>query len=158
MLERKGLPSLYTTQAPSMTSIQPDPLDTMMLNPQPKGSGEDAPSSLVNFLNALTQTSPLENFVNDMKCVFAHIAGDLENSRILLTPKDRERIYRPYVYLIIFKLTKKKVTYEYLKRRLTQLWKPTEAMTVIDLSHDYFIINSKKRKICRYLYRKTLGS
>lgn len=61
-------------------------------------------------------------------------------SAITLTDEDKARIYKPWAFSLIIKLNGKKVTHDYLRTKLVNLWKPTESLTLIDLGYDYFTI------------------
>lgn len=68
------------------------------------------------------------------------------NDKITLTDEGKARIQRPWSYSVIIKLLGKKMSHDYLKRRLIALWKPTEEIVLIDLGFDYFIIKFLKEE------------
>lgn len=40
---------------------------------------------------------------------------------------------------MIMKLFRKKIAYNYLKKKFIDMWKPTEPLTLIDLGRDFYI-------------------
>lgn len=44
---------------------------------------------------------------------------------VLLSEKEKQRIYRPWAYSVIIKLLGKKLSHQYIKNRLGTLWRPT---------------------------------
>lgn len=65
---------------------------------------------------------------------------------VLLSAAEKERIYRPWCYSVIIKLLGKNISHEYLKRKLSLLWRPTEEIILIDLGHDYYIVKFLKEE------------
>lgn len=56
----------------------------------------------------------------------------------------KEWIYRPWAYSVIIKLATKKVSHEYLRKRLINIWKPTKDLVLIDLGFDYYTVKFLK--------------
>nr|XP_016479712.1 PREDICTED: uncharacterized protein LOC107800955 [Nicotiana tabacum] len=84
--------------------------------------------------------------VEDTKVV--HDPGNTlgEAIQISLSLEDRQRIYEPCKYSIIIKLVGKRMLHHYLKRKIQDLWKPTENFPLIDLGEDYYIIKFTKKE------------
>ncbi|KAF3613651.1 hypothetical protein FXO38_11909 [Capsicum annuum] len=62
-----------------------------------------------------------------------------EGETIQLTEEEKLRIYRPWQYSVLMKLVNKKLTYNYLRTKLAELWKPMEPLLLIDLGCDYYV-------------------
>lgn len=58
---------------------------------------------------------------------------------ILLTEEEKVRIYQPWKNLLIVKLFGEKIVHSYLKNKLTEMWKPTESLSLIDFGWDFYI-------------------
>ncbi|XP_019251068.1 PREDICTED: uncharacterized protein LOC109229978 [Nicotiana attenuata] len=65
---------------------------------------------------------------------------------ISLSPEDKTRIYEPWKHAIIIKLVGKRMLHHYLKKKIQELWKPSEDFQLIDLGMDYYIIKLKKKE------------
>ncbi|KAK4716500.1 hypothetical protein R3W88_014838 [Solanum pinnatisectum] len=65
---------------------------------------------------------------------------------IILSEEDKQRIYNPWKYVVIVKLFVKKISHRYLKNKLTDLWKPTEPLTLIDLGWDFHIAKFNRQE------------
>uniref|UniRef100_A0A1U7WW10 Uncharacterized protein LOC104227795 n=2 Tax=Nicotiana sylvestris TaxID=4096 RepID=A0A1U7WW10_NICSY len=61
---------------------------------------------------------------------------------ITLTDEEKVRIYEPWKNSIVGK----RMLHHYLKRKIQELWKPTEDFQLIDLGVDYYIIKFKKKE------------
>ncbi|XP_019245220.1 PREDICTED: uncharacterized protein LOC109225082 [Nicotiana attenuata] len=69
-----------------------------------------------------------------------------EAIQISLSLEDRQRIYEPWKFSIIIKLVGKRMLHHYLKKKIQDLWKPTEEFSLIDLGEDYYIIKFTKKE------------
>lgn len=69
-----------------------------------------------------------------------------ESLNVPLSVDDLQRIYQPWKYSVIIKLMVKRTLHQYLKRKIYQLWKPTENFNLIDLGADYFIVKFNKEE------------
>lgn len=65
------------------------------------------------------------------------------NDSIILSNEEKTMIYMPWKHSVIIKMVGKKVSHQYLKKRLNKLWKPTEILILIDLGWDFFIAKFK---------------
>lgn len=65
---------------------------------------------------------------------------------ITLSDEEKVQIYEPWKNLIIVKLVGKRMLHHYLKKKIQELWKPTEDFQLIDLGVDYYIIKFKKKE------------
>ncbi|XP_019231502.1 PREDICTED: uncharacterized protein LOC109212329 [Nicotiana attenuata] len=66
--------------------------------------------------------------------------------QIALTEDCRQRIYEPWKSSIIIKLVGKRMLHQYLKKKIQELWHPTEDLSLIDLGEDYYIIKFRKKE------------
>ncbi|XP_019227688.1 PREDICTED: uncharacterized protein LOC109208978 [Nicotiana attenuata] len=66
--------------------------------------------------------------------------------KITLTVEDRNRMYTPWKFSVIIKLLGKRIPHQYLKEKITHLWKPTEIFPLTDLGHDFFIVKFSKEE------------
>ncbi|XP_075111371.1 uncharacterized protein LOC142181759 [Nicotiana tabacum] len=65
---------------------------------------------------------------------------------ISLTEEEKVRIYEPWKNSIIVKLVGKRMLHHYLKKKIQELWRPTEDFQLIDLGEDYYIIKFKRKE------------
>ncbi|KAK6805162.1 hypothetical protein RDI58_002947 [Solanum bulbocastanum] len=83
-----------------------------------------------------------ENYIDFLN--EASIPDDVDpNDSIIFSNEDKTRIYMPWKHSVSIKMAGEKVSHQYLKKRLNELWKPTESMILIDLGWDFFIANFK---------------
>lgn len=66
--------------------------------------------------------------------------------QIILTDINRQRIYEPWKYTVIIKLMGKRLVHHYLKKKIQDLWRPTENLSLIDLGEDYYIVKFAKEE------------
>lgn len=59
---------------------------------------------------------------------------------IVLSQEDNQRIYTPWKYSLIIKLMGLRITHQYLRTKLQQLWKIMDQVPLIDLRTDYYIL------------------
>ncbi|KAH0717053.1 hypothetical protein KY285_013084 [Solanum tuberosum] len=65
---------------------------------------------------------------------------------ISLSEDDKKRIYRSWVYSVIIKVLGKRINHQYLKKKLSSLWRAIEEIILIDLGHDYYIVKFMKEE------------
>ncbi|KAG5568819.1 hypothetical protein H5410_064165 [Solanum commersonii] len=65
---------------------------------------------------------------------------------ICLTDEEKKRIYQPWTYSIIIKIFGKRISHQYLKRKLANLWRVSEDIVLVDLGHDYYIVKFYKKE------------
>ncbi|XP_019253786.1 PREDICTED: uncharacterized protein LOC109232468 [Nicotiana attenuata] len=74
-------------------------------------------------------------------------APELENNNtVQITGEDKQRIYYPWRFSLIIKLQEKKILHQVLKRKITDLWKPSEAFPLIDLGEGYYTVKFNKEE------------
>ncbi|KAJ7976173.1 reverse transcriptase [Quillaja saponaria] len=70
--------------------------------------------------------------------------GDFPDSNncldILLTHEEKTRLRSPWRKSLIVKLLGKRIDYNFLCKRLYQIWKPKGILKVIDLGNNFFLI------------------
>lgn len=71
---------------------------------------------------------------------------------VYISSKDKQRIYQQWARALIVKVYGKNVGFKLLYRKLHELWKPNKELTLIDLGHDFFLIDFKHHEN----YSKTL--
>lgn len=77
-----------------------------------------------------------------------------DDSTIQLSSEEMMGIYNPSKFSIIIKLMGKRILHQYLKRKIQELWKPTEQFPLIDLGEDYYIVKfSKEENMVRALHQ-----
>ncbi|KAJ7947238.1 reverse transcriptase [Quillaja saponaria] len=59
---------------------------------------------------------------------------------IFLTKEEKKRIRQPWRESVIIKLLGKKIGYNFLCKKLYQIWKPKGVLKVIDLGNDFFLV------------------
>ncbi|PHU29410.1 hypothetical protein BC332_01503 [Capsicum chinense] len=64
----------------------------------------------------------------------------IDNSTIDLSIEDKLRLYAPWKFSVISKTVGKIFNYEYLRKKLTDLWKLKENITLVDLGLNFFTI------------------
>ncbi|XP_016579118.2 uncharacterized protein LOC107876779 [Capsicum annuum] len=106
---------------------------TRDLNREPNQEKNSFKSVLLNKVESLND-SHLNHYNGKMPLN----SGESEDT-INLSNEDRERIYAMWKFSVIFKLFKKRLAHNYLKTKLTDLWKPSEPLTLVDLGNDYYI-------------------
>ncbi|XP_019251424.1 PREDICTED: uncharacterized protein LOC109230374 [Nicotiana attenuata] len=80
------------------------------------------------------------------------IAANNSDNFIPLSTENKARLYSPWKYSIIVKVFGRKVSYLTLKQNLQQLWKPTEALALIDLGNDFLIKYQKEESMTKSLH------
>ncbi|WMV54545.1 hypothetical protein MTR67_047930 [Solanum verrucosum] len=66
--------------------------------------------------------------------------------KIFLSEEENERLYTPGKYSLIIKLLGKRISHQYLKTKIQQLWKPSELFPLIDLGEDFYIVKFLKEE------------
>ncbi|XP_047264712.1 uncharacterized protein LOC124896885 [Capsicum annuum] len=62
------------------------------------------------------------------------------NGQITLSTEDKQRIYWPWRFSVIIKAVGKKFNHQYLKTKLTDIWKIQESFARIDLGKELFTV------------------
>ncbi|KAM3232882.1 hypothetical protein P3L10_018241 [Capsicum annuum] len=62
------------------------------------------------------------------------------NGQITLSTEDRQRIYEPWRFPVIIKAVGRKFNHQYLKTKLTDIWKIQESFALIDLGKEFFTV------------------
>ncbi|XP_049414794.1 uncharacterized protein LOC125877589 [Solanum stenotomum] len=65
---------------------------------------------------------------------------------IYLTEAEQQRIYKPWIYSIIIKIIGRKLNHQYLKKKLSTMWRVSEEIVLIDLGYDYYIVKFFKEE------------
>lgn len=79
---------------------------------------------------------------------------DVNTDSILLSKDEMHRIHEPWRHSIIVKLFGKRVTHQFLRNKLIELWKSTEPLILIDLRCDFYIVKfSLQEKTNKYCSR-----
>ncbi|PHU01302.1 hypothetical protein BC332_31089 [Capsicum chinense] len=136
----------HVLKIPLLPPSLPDPPDPMETQSNTDLSKETIKDSFkVVLLNK--ETSLNGPFVASDKGKSPMIPQDPEGV-VNLSEKDKERIYAPWKFSVIVKVFNKKLAHNYLKIKLTKLWKLTEPLTLIDLGYDYYVakFNNPERK------------
>lgn len=68
-----------------------------------------------------------------------------------ISKEDKARIYLSWTHSIIIKVVGKKVSHQYLKKKLTKLWKPTEGLIVMILDGIFSLVSLINKKTGRKL-------
>lgn len=63
-----------------------------------------------------------------------------------LSTEDLKRTYQSWNYCIIIKLMNKCILHHYLKKKIQEIWRPTENFILADLGADYFIVKFNKEE------------
>lgn len=66
--------------------------------------------------------------------------GKDSDDLISLSTEDKQRFYSPWRFSIIINLIGKKFHYQYLKKKLIDLWKLKELFSLIDLGHEFYTV------------------
>lgn len=73
--------------------------------------------------------------------------GEPTDDAIPLSVEDMQRIYQPWRFSVIVKLIGRKIPHQYLRSKLTDLWKPTENPVLLDIGWGFYIAKFAKPKI-----------
>lgn len=63
-----------------------------------------------------------------------------------VTTEDKQKIYYPWRFSLIIKVQGKRILHKVLKRKLIELWKPSQSFPLIDLGEDYYIVRFNKEE------------
>lgn len=69
-----------------------------------------------------------------------------KNSIVPISGEDKQHIYYPWRFSVIIKLQEKKILHQVLKRKITDLWKPSEVFPLIDLGEGYYTVKFNKEE------------
>nr|XP_016445593.1 PREDICTED: uncharacterized protein LOC107770776 [Nicotiana tabacum] len=140
--------------------MDPQPYEQQQHTIPPKPPDIDQSMIKSSFKDMLTTSNPLlfTNIENhqDIDLLMMDSEDQVVDQSILTTSKgikfitlsdeEKVRIYEPWKNSIIVKLVGKRMLHHYLKRKIQELWKPTEDFQLIDLGVDYYIIKFKKKE------------
>ncbi|PHU02162.1 hypothetical protein BC332_27413 [Capsicum chinense] len=135
-----------------MDTIQPDPPDHMALDTAKQDPISRNTQEKLNFLRTLAQPAPMLQLSDQTQQIAIDTDMNMGSNEsqasdnILLTKDDKDRIHKPWAYSVIIKLTKIKISHEYLKHKLKLLWKPNEEVILIDLGNNYFTVKFMKEE------------
>lgn len=125
---------LETPPLPPSPPDPPDPLETHTdMNTLKESTKDSFKAVLINKENSLNGL-----YLENDKWKAPMLPQDLGDA-INLSEEDKERIYAPWKFSVIVKVFNKKLAHSYLKIKLTELWKPTEPLTLIDLGNDFYV-------------------
>ncbi|KAG5571805.1 hypothetical protein H5410_061571 [Solanum commersonii] len=128
---------LYNPIHTSKPPEPPDPPDS------PTVMEEDTPQPS-SFREILLNKSIIVNHTYQQLATAGDEGVDTSPGPIILSIEGKERIYLPWKNSIIVKLFGRKISYNYLKTKLTELWRPIEPLILIDLGCDLFIAKFNK--------------
>ncbi|KAF3682671.1 hypothetical protein FXO37_02221 [Capsicum annuum] len=94
-------------------------------------------SDLFPNLIGSPETTDLEDQITPVNC---------EGNFIPISAEDKPRLYSPWQTSLIVKLVGRKLSYLVLKKKLQELWKPTEELNLIDLGSEFFLIKFTLRQ------------
>ncbi|KAM3204466.1 hypothetical protein P3L10_027875 [Capsicum annuum] len=97
-----------------------------------------------SFKDALHSKSENINLAYIQNTASSGLESDPNDEAILLTEEDKLRIYKPWQHSVIVKLFGKKLDQAYLKKKLQDMWKLSEPLTLIDLGQDYYTAKLEK--------------
>lgn len=63
---------------------------------------------------------------------------------VQFSKEDKKIIYHPWRFSLIIKLQGKRILHDVLKKKIIDLWRPSEALPLIDLGEDYYIVRFNK--------------
>lgn len=124
------------------TNIPSKPLDIVHEKPtQNEWKNKSSFKDMLTASSQMTSTPNLDQADTDLTTTsleeeeFDHASNFNVRGikRISLTEEDRQRIYEPWKCSIIIKLVGKCMLHHYLKKKIQELWKPTEEFSLIDL-------------------------
>lgn len=109
---------------------------------------EDTPQlhSYKEILLDKQDTSQVEYFVSEIENPIIQQKGKETTGPILLSQKDKNRLYEPWHYSVIIKLFGRRMPHYLLLSKLIELRNPTEQLILIDLGWDFFIVKFSKEK------------
>ncbi|KAF3681715.1 hypothetical protein FXO38_01592 [Capsicum annuum] len=125
---------------PSTTPDPPDPpqnVDIIM---------EDSENKKPSFKEILTAKAQDLNKSYSTNSYFSSKVGPTNGESTLLSDLEKERIYRPWHHSVVVKLMGRKISYQLLKSKIMELWKPSEPLILIDLGHAFFTAKFKKEE------------
>lgn len=112
------------------------------------------PNSSESYRDKLTKTdhstgTHLHTFTHQPLPLYTnHLMDEIINPKegsafVPISSDDKKCIYQRWVKVLIVKVYGKTVGYNFLKRKLHNLWKPSEDLNIIDLGKDSFLIDFK---------------
>ncbi|PHU12222.1 hypothetical protein BC332_19152 [Capsicum chinense] len=107
---------------------------------------EDSENKKPSFKEILTAKAQDLNKSYSTNSYFSSKVGPTNGESTLLSDLEKERIYRPWRHLVIVKLMGRKISYQLLKSKIMELWKPSEPLILIDLGHAFFTAKFKKEE------------
>lgn len=66
--------------------------------------------------------------------------GKYECPEFILSPKEEERIRKPWKYGVIVNLLGRKIGYKALESRLQQMWVQKGVINIVDIGNEYFLV------------------
>ncbi|XP_019259782.1 PREDICTED: uncharacterized protein LOC109237845 [Nicotiana attenuata] len=145
--------AMETTQDTVMHDEEADQLLRGVNKPKEGTHGKD--SFKEKLIPSDNNTTPL-----DFECdAFNNISLEDENTNpanhpnfIPISTQDKERLYQSWKQAIIIKLLGKRLGYVQLRDRIHRLWRSAEALNLIDLGNDFYVIKFESQEI----YNKAL--
>ncbi|KAJ7978170.1 reverse transcriptase [Quillaja saponaria] len=61
-------------------------------------------------------------------------------STIRLSREEEREIRKPWRNTLIFKLMGRSIGYNFLLKKLSQMWQPTEPLEIVDIGNEYFVV------------------
>lgn len=109
-----------------------------------------------SILSPPTYLSPMSMDTNEEEDKKSFENPDRE-TKVPISGEDKLYIYYPWRFSVIIKLLDKKILHQVIKRKLIDLWKPTETFPLIDLGEQYFIVKFNKEENLENVLKKGHG-
>lgn len=135
--------SMEETDVPGKTNQSIPPESTTHHSP-PFQSYRDkfiAPATASNLITHAFTQQPKPLYLNHLMDETINPSADA--AFIPITSDDKQRIYSRWSQALIVKVYGKIVGYNFLYRKLHEIWKPTDDLILIDLGKDFFLIDFK---------------
>lgn len=95
------------------------------------------------YLKILKGKEKVPNYSTSLPDLEASLSEHADNSAIDLSTEDKLSLYALWKFSVIIKRMRKSFNHEYLKKKLTDLWKLKETIILIDLGLSFFTIKFK---------------
>ncbi|KAG5586743.1 hypothetical protein H5410_047177 [Solanum commersonii] len=138
----------------------------MILNASSQFSAPTTINKPMSFINSLIKPVPMVNQKPDMEIdaedtIFvgnptqnqttdnSNAQESYKEDHITLSTEEKIKIQKPLPFSIIIKLLGRKMSHDYLKKKISILWRLSEEIILIDLGSDYYIVKFLKEENMR---------
>lgn len=137
-----------TSYAVSQLWIPPKPPDLTFMNLDETPTQPSFKQKLITPFSCTVGSRNADTVFCTKELQMEKDSGDELNddNTIPLSLEDKNRLYLPWKFSVIIKLFGKRMSHQYLKSKLKDLWKVSEELLLIDSRFDYFIVKFLKEE------------